>query len=114
MAVYQCSQCLEPICNRDAKFCTSCGEKISNPVPTQYLIDGKKEAWNMTLIGFWVVWTLGGLALLLNAQNGNVLAVMVGVVGLVFGGIYLSKSGSIKESKSILIDSRKIKCSNKF
>jgi rRNA maturation protein Nop10 len=114
MQVYQCNKCSEPIRKRDTKFCTSCGKKVSNPIPAQYLIDGKKESWNIKLIGFWVVWVLGGAALLFNAQNDNVFAVIVGVVGLVFGGVYISKSGSIKETKNILIDSRKIRCSNDF
>jgi hypothetical protein len=114
MAVYQCNQCSEPICKGDAQFCTSCGTKIYIPTPSQYLIDGKKETWNIRLIGFWVVWVLGGAALLINAQNDNVIVVILGVVGLVFGGVYISKSGSIKETKSIFIDTRKIRCSNDF
>lgn len=114
MAVYQCNQCSESICKRDAQFCTSCGTKIFNPIPSQYLIDGKKETWNIRLIGFWVVWVLGGAALLVNAQSDNIFVVILGVIGLVFGGLFISKSGSIKKTKNILIDSRKVKCSNGF
>jgi len=82
--------------------------------PANFLIDGKKEYWNLRLIGFWVVWVLGGIALLVNAQKDNVWVVMLGVVGLVFGGVYINKSGSIRTVKNILIDSRKIKHSNDF
>ncbi|PCD86805.1 hypothetical protein COR52_19575 [Vibrio mediterranei] len=52
MAVYQCEKCLEPICKRDAKFCTSCGREISNPIPPKFLNDGKKKVWNVGLIAF--------------------------------------------------------------
>lgn len=110
MAVYQCEKCLEPICKRDAKFCTSCGRKISNPIPPKFLIDGKKKVWNVGLIAFWCIWALGGVALLINAQNGMTPIVLMGVIGLVSGGIYISKSSSIAEVKSILIDSRTIRC----
>ncbi|MCG3741593.1 hypothetical protein [Vibrio cincinnatiensis] len=114
MAIYQCIKCSEPICKRDAKFCTQCGEQISNPVPPQFLIDGKKTRWNMGLIAFWVVWALGGLALLINAQNSTLFVVVLGVVGFISGGIYISKSGSIKKVTRILIDSRTIKCGKGF
>lgn len=112
MAVYQCEKCLEPICKRDAMFCTSCGQKISNPIPQKLLIDGKKKVWNVGLIAFWCVWGLGGVALLINAHNSSTFIVLMGVIGLVSGGIYISKSGSIVEVKSILIDSLAIRCSN--
>ncbi|EKF9501230.1 hypothetical protein ACPF3S_003170 [Vibrio cholerae] len=110
MAVYQCDKCLEPISKRDAKFCTSCGRKISNPIPPKFLIDGKKKVWDVGLIAFWCIWALGAVALLINAQNSSTFIVLMGVIGLVSGGIYISKNGSIVKEKSILIDSRTIRC----
>lgn len=112
--MYQCDRCSEPICNREAKFCTNCGEKIKKTVPSQYLIDGKVVRWNVGLIAFWIIWGLGGLALFFNHQNTSTFIVMIGVVGLVSGGIFITKSGSIKEVKSILIDSRTIECDKNF
>jgi len=106
MSIYQCTKCKISIISKSAKYCTQCGTRIASPVPAQYLVEGTKERWNIRLIGFWVVWVLGAAALLLNSQSDNITSIVIGVIGFVSGGIFISKSGSIKDSVAILIDSR--------
>ncbi|WP_156508945.1 hypothetical protein [Oleiphilus sp. HI0132] len=112
MGVYSCSDCESPIQAKEAKFCTHCGSKIAHPVAPEYLIPGKIEQWNLLLIGFWLLWALGAIALLINSTTGNWFFVFLGAIGLVCGGIYLSKSKPIKVTQDVLIDKRKIRCEN--
>jgi hypothetical protein len=106
MTIYRCDDCDHPIQGKTAKFCTQCGIEISKPVPPEYLIDGKLEHWNITLLSFWLIWEFGAIATLFNSVNGNSVFASIGAVALVAGGIYITKSGSIKDKQSILIECR--------
>lgn len=106
--LYCCKSCDTPIQKRDTKYCTQCGLKISHPIKSEYLIDGNVERWNITLIGFCIVWVLGAIALTFNSLNGDLAIVMLGIVGLLVGGVFISKIGPMKSRQKILIDKRKI------
>ena len=112
MAIYACEGCESPIQGKNDKFCCQCGLKIDQPIPSEFLIPGKLERWSLTKIAFLFVWGLGAIALVINSISGNLVVVVFGVIGLVFGGIFINQSKPIKESKDVLMDTRKIQCKN--
>ncbi|QFT57069.1 hypothetical protein [Microbulbifer sp. THAF38] len=112
MAIYQCLTCEAPIQQRTAKFCTQCGNKIAEPVPQEFLIDGKRERISLSKLGFIVVWIAGAVALISNSESSSTPVITAGIIGLVMGGLYLSLSGPLKVVTPILIDKRKIICEN--
>lgn len=105
--VYGCNKCKAEIDDKEANFCTACGEKIKNKVPPEFLEEVTLKSWNSSLIGYAVLIALGAIATVLQSESGLDLYVILGLVGLVSGGVFLSTAGPFRIKKKVLIDTRK-------
>lgn len=106
MKIYCCETCDHQVYERESDFCTNCGTKIINKVPSEFLAEASLTKWNPFLIGYAIVIGLGAIALIFNADKGLDLSVTLGIAGLVAGGLFLSIAGPFKESKTVLVDTR--------
>lgn len=106
MKVYSCNKCKAEIYDKEANFCTACGEEIVNKVPSEFLEEVTLKSWNSSLIGFAVLIAFGALATVIQSESGLNLFVSLGLVGLVSGGVFLSIAGPFRMKKKVLIDTR--------